>query len=103
MKNIIKKLSILFKFYRDDKVSIPKKLLPIITLLYIISPIDLVPEPIILFGIIDDIVLFLYTASKFSEYIRQYQNKKNNKNSKVVEFKKKDVVENVDYDIEDRD
>lgn len=87
------------RFFKDNEVAISKKLLIILAAAYAIFPFDFVPDPIIIVGWIDDIVLLLYSWSKLSEYLEKYIPKKKN----VVKFRKKDIVENVDYDIEDKE
>ncbi|MBS4537141.1 DUF1232 domain-containing protein [Clostridium sp. D2Q-11] len=99
MRNFFYKLTMIPKFLKDSDVAIPKKLLIIFAIAYTISPIDIIPDPIILVGWIDDIVLLLYSWTKLSEYLEKYIPKKKN----VIKFRKKDIIEDVDYEIEDKE
>lgn len=99
MKNFFWKIKMIPKFLKDDDVSVYKKVLIILSLTYAIFPFDFIPDPIIIIGWVDDIIVLLYSYSKLSDYLEKYLPKK----SKVLKFKKEDIVEDVDYDIEDKE
>ena len=92
----IMRLSRLPRFVMDPAVSIINKLVVMLMLGYIISPIDLIPEPIIGLGLIDDAILTLYIVSTISEKLDRYieldQEKENN-----------EPIINTDYRIIDSD
>lgn len=48
-----------WKLMWDRRVPLSTKLVPLLALLYIISPIDLIPDALPLLGITDDLGLFL--------------------------------------------
>lgn len=52
LKEIVMRLKLIIKLMADPRVNIFWKLLPIATLVYLVSPIDLAPIPII--GALDD-------------------------------------------------
>lgn len=100
--NLIRKIPLTFKYLFDKEVKFRKKLLIILGLIYFISPIDFIPEAVLLhFGIIDDITLFLFIISKLSEDLDKYidekqkRNKDENIRGKVIDF--------VEYSIRDKD
>ncbi|NBI05700.1 DUF1232 domain-containing protein [Senegalia massiliensis] len=99
MSRFIYKLSMIPKFFKDRDVSLPKKALIVLAAMYLVFPFDIIPDPILFLGWIDDIVIFLYTYSKLSDYLEKYIPKKKN----VVNFKNKNVVEDVEYDIKDKE
>lgn len=104
MSKFIYKLKMLPRFFKDNDVAFSKKALIAIAAAYIIFPFDIIPDPILFLGWIDDIVIFLYTYSKLSDYLEKYMPKKNKK-SRVVNFKSKNknIVDGVEYDIEDKE
>lgn len=87
--SFIKRASTAIKFLFDSNVSFSKKIWIILGLIYLISPIDLLPEPILGFGIIDDIVLIMYILTKLSKDLDEYINKENK------------IIENVEYEVKD--
>ncbi|WP_427339463.1 YkvA family protein [Caloranaerobacter sp. DY30410] len=85
--SFIKRASTAIKYLLDSNVPFSKKIWIILGLIYLISPIDLLPEPILGFGIIDDIVLILYILAKLAEDLDEYINKENK------------IIENVEYEV----
>jgi len=90
------------RFFKDSDVSLSKKALIAIAAAYIIFPFDIIPDPILFLGWIDDLIIFLYAYTKLSDYLDKYIPKKNKK-SRVVNFRNKNVVDGVEYDIKDKD
>jgi uncharacterized membrane protein YkvA (DUF1232 family) len=91
--NILFKISLIVKFLFDKKIPLKEKWWIIIPVIYILSPVDLIPEPILGFGFIDDLVMLVYLISVVMEKTKKY-NEKNN----VSEEK---IIENVNYEIKD--
>lgn len=73
-----KRIRYLRKFLFDSAVPKRKKLLVIFGIIYLLAPIDLVPEVVLGFGFIDDIVLWLfilnYLAGELDSYWREAEN-----------------------------
>ncbi|MGB9787507.1 MAG: YkvA family protein [Dictyoglomus turgidum] len=57
VKNIKRKLKILYLFYKDPTVPLIKKFPAIILLGYTLSPIDLIPDFIPILGYLDDYII----------------------------------------------
>lgn len=91
--NVLFRISLIFKFLFDKKIPLREKWWIIIPVIYILSPVDLIPEPILGFGFIDDIVMLGYLLAVVMDKTKKY----NNKND-VSEDK---IIENVDYEIKD--
>lgn len=87
--SFIKRASTAIKYLLDSNVPFSKKIWIILGLIYLISPIDLLPEPILGFGIIDDIVLIMYILAKLAKDLDEYINKENR------------IIENVEYEVKD--
>ncbi len=95
----INKIPLAIKFLFDKEVPFRKKIWIILGLIYLISPIDIIPEPVLLLGIIDDITLMTLILSKLSSDLDKYiVEKEEKKNVKDIKGK---IIENVEYDIED--
>ncbi|WP_313340691.1 hypothetical protein [Sedimentibacter sp.] len=88
------KIFLVFKFLFDKQIPLKEKWWIIIPLIYIISPVDLIPMPILGFSILDDLLMFVYLMSLVSEKTKKYYGNEKN-------LKEKDIIENVEYEIDD--
>ncbi|WIF94775.1 YkvA family protein [Caminicella sporogenes] len=95
-----KRIGVLPKFLLDKDVSIFKKIIILLTLLYVISPLDILPDPILGFGIIDDAVLAVYIISMVSDELDKYIESRKKKD---IKFNKDKVIETVEYEVKDDD
>lgn len=59
LEAIGKELRIVWRLLRDPRVGTGTKLIPLIVLAYLISPIDLIPDVIIGLGQVDDLAMIL--------------------------------------------
>lgn len=95
---------LIFKFLFDKNIPLREKWWVIIPSIYILSPADLIPAPILGFSLIDDGVMLLYLLSVVVSKTNKYYGTEN-KNQKTETNKsyinEKDIVENVDYEIKD--
>lgn len=94
--NILFRLSLIFKFLFNKEIPLKEKWWIIIPVIYLLSPVDLIPEPILGFGFVDDLVMLTYLLSVVMDKTKKY-NDKNNKN----EASEEKIIENVDYEIKD--
>jgi uncharacterized membrane protein YkvA (DUF1232 family) len=86
---------LVFKFLFDKNIPLREKWWIILPLVYILSPVDLIPAPILGFSLIDDAVMLLYLLSVVNEKTNKYYGK-----NKEHEYKSSDkIVENVEYEI----
>lgn len=84
---------LIFKFLFDKKIPLKDKWWIIIPLIYILSPADLIPAPILGFSIIDDAVMLIYLLNVVVSKTKKYYGD-TNKNKKDI-----DIVENVEYEV----
>ncbi|MDW7668700.1 MAG: DUF1232 domain-containing protein [Bacillota bacterium] len=70
----------------------------ILMLIYIISPIDLIPAPVFGFSIIDDLIILFFLFNVINKLLIKY----NYKESKS-DINEEDIVENVTYEIDEED
>lgn len=94
---MFKRIKLTILYMRDKNVSFIKKFLIIGSLLYLILPIDIVPDFIIGLGQIDDIavLVFIWFAlkSELDEYGRK-QDLAGSRNQKVIPFETRKKDEN---------
>lgn len=89
------KIRLLIKYIKDGEVSVYKKLLILGSLLYLVSPIDIVPDFMIGLGLLDDAAVLLFVWSALKSELKEYGEKQRRPDvdqSKVIEvdFEKKD-------------
>ncbi len=82
----------IFKFLFDKNIPLKEKWWVIIPLIYILSPADLIPAPVLGFGIIDDLIMLSFLLTKVYDKINKYYF-----DSEKTE--KKEIIENVEYEI----
>lgn len=94
---------IIIKFLLDKNVPLKEKWWVIIPLIYILSPADLIPAPVLGFSIIDDAVMLAFLLTVVVEKTKKYysENNENNKGNQEKKEKevKENIVENVEYEI----
>ena len=85
---------------KDANVSLWKKALVIFGIVYLVSPVDLIPAVIFPFSFIDDLVLWSWILFKLKDTLDLYWvGEKESDYSK--KYHGKNVIENVDFSIED--
>lgn len=84
------------RYLLDPNVSILKKVLVLGTIAYIFSPLDLLPDPILGFGFIDDAFILIYVITMLSEELDEYIDK-----NKECKINKEKVIDNIDYEIKE--
>ena len=85
--------TVVLRYINDKEVSIFKKLLILAGLLYLIFPMDIVPDFLIGLGILDDAAVLLFVWNAVKSELKEYSKKFSDiDNSKVIEvdFKKED-------------
>ncbi|WZL74693.1 DUF1232 domain-containing protein [Clostridiaceae bacterium 35-E11] len=92
---LLKRIGVLPKYLKDPQIKIYKKILVFASMVYVLSPIDIISDPIFGFGLIDDAMIVMYLISKISDELDNYLVK-----DKVL-FNKKKIVNDVEYKIDD--
>lgn len=64
---IVREIRLILRLLGDRQVPIYTKLIPVFTVLYVLSPIDLTPDPILGLGQLDDAAIFLIGLNLFVE------------------------------------
>ena len=57
---------------KDPNVPKRKKFLIIFGIIYLLMPIDLIPAPVLIFGFVDDIVLWLFILTHLKDELDSY-------------------------------
>ena len=97
MGELIRRIGVLPKLLRDPNVRFTKKMMVIGGLIYFLSPFDILADPILGLGFIDDTVLMLFIISKVKGELDKYIQKDTNN----AKFEKEKIVDEVNYKIDD--
>lgn len=94
---LLKRVKAIRYFIKDKSVPLRKKIIILAGILYLFSPIDLIPEPILIFGVVDDIMLWTfiiwYLKSELDHYwIGPEPAKK--------KFRGKTIIDDVNFEVE---
>jgi uncharacterized membrane protein YkvA (DUF1232 family) len=75
LKTYLQDLQLAYKMLRDPNFQLDreKKITVIIALLYIISPIDLIPDGIPLLGMLDDVLVAGYALKQVADELARYK------------------------------
>ncbi len=96
---VIKRLKAIKYFLADKKVRLYKKAIIIGGLIYLFSPIDLIPAPVLGFSILDDLTLWGFILYYFKDELDTYWKDKNMLSTE--KYKDKIIIEDVKYEEED--
>ena len=101
---IFKRIAAIIPMLLDKDQSIWNKILVIGAAIYLISPIEFVPDFLLPFGLIDDIILWTCILVVLGDTLDQYvkYGPKKTKRSFVnykKKFKGKEVIDNADYQV----
>ncbi len=90
---MLKRIKLIIRYMKDRNVSVFKKLLIIGSLLYLIFPVDIVPDFLIGIGILDDITVLTFIWIALKSEIDAYGNRKEAeeiKKARVIPFEIRD-------------
>jgi uncharacterized membrane protein YkvA (DUF1232 family) len=75
LKTYLEDLKLVYKMLRDPNFHLErgKKITVIIALLYIVSPIDLIPDAIPFLGMLDDVLVAGYALKQVAEELARYK------------------------------
>ncbi len=96
------KIALIFKFLFDKNIPLREKWWIILPIVYILSPIDLIPFPVFGFSIIDDLVVLLFLFSMADSKLKKYYGHEK-KDSFKQDIKNKTIIEDVEYKVSDEE
>ncbi len=102
MRVLIRRIKAIPAFLKDKSVPIRKKLFIILGIAYFLWPFDLIPNPILLFGIIDDIVIWGFIIYYLRDELDKYWLGEKGVDLKK-EFRGKKIIDDVKFEVKDDD
>lgn len=104
---IFKRIAAIVPMIMDKEQSLWKKVLVIGAVIYLVSPIEFIPDFLLPFGIVDDIILWVCIIILLGDTLDGYVTKSSKTKKSFVNYKKKfkgsTVIDNVDYEVTDEE
>jgi uncharacterized membrane protein YkvA (DUF1232 family) len=97
---LLKRLKAIKYFLKDKNVPLRKKLIIIGGFIYLMSPIDLIPEPIFIFGIVDDILLWSFIIWYLKSELDKYW-VESGPAEPTVKYRGKKIIDDVNFNVEE--
>lgn len=97
MKKLLN-LRYFFSYLSDPRVPFIKKIWIYFVLIYFLSPIDLIPEPFLGFGLIDDAFILFFSLIKILNDLDEYAKSKNGGN---FQANPEDKAIDIEYKVHD--
>ncbi len=94
-----KRIGAIGQMMKDKSVSFWKKLLIVFGIVYLVSPIDIIPAPVFMFAWVDDFILWIWILWYLRDELDKYWNIEKGTNFSR-KFYGKNVVEGVEYEVE---
>ncbi len=95
---IFKRIKAIKHFIKDKGVPLRKKLIIIFGIVYLLSPIDLIPAPVLLFNLVDDITLWTFILWYLKDELDKYWIETGP--VKPERLRGKDIINDVNYKVE---
>jgi uncharacterized membrane protein YkvA (DUF1232 family) len=97
----MKRLKAIRFFMKDKQVPLRKKLIILFGILYLFTPIDLIPEPVLGFGFLDDLALWGFIIYYLKDELDKYWVADDGKEAaKPAVLKGKDIIDDVTFEVE---
>lgn len=75
IKKIWRQVLSLWKIVKSDRVSLQQKAMAVGALVYLVSPIDAIPDAIVGLGLTDDVAVITYVVSQLASVIKDMNKK----------------------------
>jgi len=99
---LLRRIRAIPSFLKDKGVPLRKKLLIVLGTAYLLSPVDLVPEPVLLFGIIDDVVLWSFILFYLRDELDRYWLGEKEV-SPEKRFRGKKIIDDVNFEVKEKE
>ena len=102
-----KRIKSIKNLFLDSAVPKRKKLLIIFGIIYLIAPIDIIPEPVLGFGFVDDVILWTFILIHLADELDKYwkQSDEGQEESLHVdpekEFEGKNIIDGTGIELDD--
>lgn len=99
LRVLLKRIKAIRFFMKDKAVPFRKKIIILAGILYLFSPIDLIPAPILIFGVLDDIMLWTFIIWYLKSELDQYWIGPSQVEP-AKKFRGKTIIDDVNFEVE---
>ncbi len=96
---VFRYIGAILNMLKDKSVALWKKLLVVFGVVYLVSPIEILPDFLLPVGFIDDIILWVIILYIINSSLNPQFKGKKNYSSK---YKGRDIIETEDYQVEEQ-
>lgn len=96
---LLKRIKAIKHFLKDKEVPKRRKLIIVAGIVYLLSPIDLIPAPVLLFSIVDDLVLWTFILWYLKDELDRYWLGEDEVKA-AKKFKGKTIIDDVNFEVE---
>lgn len=100
MRVLLRRIKAIPAFLKDKTVPRRKKLIIFLGILYFLWPLDIIPNPIFLFGIIDDLIIWGFIIYYLRDELDKYWLGEKEVDLKK-EFRGKKIINDVKFEVKD--
>ncbi len=97
---LFKRIKAIRHFMKDKEVPLRKKIIIVAGIFYLLTPIDLIPAPILLFGAIDDLVLWIFIIWYLKDELDKYWQEPDSVKPEE-KFHGKKIIDDVKFEVKD--
>jgi uncharacterized membrane protein YkvA (DUF1232 family) len=97
VKGLLNEAQLIWRLLRDRRVPVWQKAIPLVAMLYVVSPVDLIPDVIIGLGQLDDLGILLGSLRLFKSLVPNYIV---TEHQEIIQGQ---VIEVTDYEVIDSD
>ncbi len=73
LQELLARGQLAWRLFSSPKVPVSLKIIPVLAALYVVSPLDLVPDVVLGFGQLDDIAILLVGLRLFTQLAERYE------------------------------
>ncbi len=100
---LLRRIKHIKNYLMDPDASKIKKLLIIFGIIYLLSPIDLIPAPVLGFSIIDDLVLWIFILTHLADELDRYDAEEGLSKESRRRYKGMNIIEGEAVVVDDDD
>lgn len=75
LERVIEDIKAMYELIKDPRAALKAKAIAVITLLYVANPIDIIPDALPIFGLVDDAGIVMFAVKSIGDALNQYKEK----------------------------
>lgn len=75
LERVIEDIKAMYELIKDPRAALKAKAIAVIALLYVANPIDIIPDALPIFGLVDDAGIVMFAVKSIGDALNQYKEK----------------------------